>query len=339
MCSPAPLFSILVPVYNAQEYLEDCLSSIVAQSYSDYEVILVDDGSTDGSGDLCDGFSLRHNSVKVVHQENRGLLLARRTAMRQASGDYIVNLDADDVLRFDALEWLARVVAEQRPDIIVFRYTRLSSFEVCPTSGLQVAPGYYAGDQYALYQHAVCDGQVISMWTKCYKRSVAGLCDDYSRYRGITYAEDLIQSVRLAEEATSFFYLNEALYYYRPNPKACTSDYRPEYLVGLMIGIDAQIGYASGLTPELLRLARVSALRQVMGLVRILLDSTKSNGEKITELKAIGKRVGLSGLFGSWRIGLGRGDRLRASALEHGHYRFLLIERKLVQIAKAVLCR
>lgn len=339
MCSPAPLFSILVPVYNAQEYLEDCLSSIASQSYSDYEVILVDDGSADGSGDLCDGFSLRHNGVKVVHQENRGLLLARRTAMGQASGDYIVNLDADDVLRFDALEQMARVVAEQRPDIIVFRYSRLSSFGVCPTSGLRVAPGYYAGDQYALYQHAVCDGQVISMWTKCYKRSVAGLNDDYSRYRGITYAEDLIQSVRLAEESTSFFYLDEALYYYRPNPKACTSDYRPEYLDGLMIGVDAQIGYAGGLTPELLMLARVSALRQVMGLVRILLDSPKSDGEKITELKAIGKRVGLSDLFGSRCIGLGRGDRLRASALEHEHYRFLLIERKLVKIAKAVLCR
>lgn len=78
-----------------------------------------------------------HNGVKVVHQENRGLLLARRTAMKHALGDYIVNLDADDVLRFDALEQMARVIAEQRPDIIVFRYSRLSSFEVCPTSGLQ----------------------------------------------------------------------------------------------------------------------------------------------------------------------------------------------------------
>lgn len=339
MCSPAPLFSILVPVYNAREYLEDCLSSIVAQSHSDYEVILVDDGSTDGSGELCDRFSRRYNGVKVVHQENCGLLLARRTAMGHASGDYIVNLDADDALRFDALERIARVITEQGPDIVVFRYSRLSSFEVCPTSGLRIAPGYYAGKQYALYQHAVCDGRVISMWTKCYKRSVAGLSDDYSRYQGLTYAEDLIQSVRLAEEATSFFYLDEALYYYRPNPKACTSDYRSEYLDGLMIGIDAQIGYASGLTPELLQLARVSALRQVMGLVNILLDSPKSNGEKITALKAIGKRVGLSGLFGSWCIGLGRGDRLRASALEHEHYRFLLIERKLVKIAKAVLCR
>lgn len=77
-----------------------------------------------------------------------------------------------------------------------------------------------------------------------------------------------------------------------------------------MIGVGAQIGYASGLTPELLRLARVSASRQVMGLVRILLDSPKSNGEKIAELKAIGKRVDLSGLFGSWCIGLGQGDRL-----------------------------
>lgn len=78
--------------------------------------------------------------------------------------------------------WLGSLL-ERRPDIVAFRYSRLSSFEVCPTSGLQVAPGYYAGDQYALYQHAVCDGQVIGRWTKCYKRSVAGLSDDYQGIR------------------------------------------------------------------------------------------------------------------------------------------------------------
>ncbi len=386
MCRLAPLFSILVPVYNARDHLEECLSSIEAQSCSDYEVVLVDDGSTDGSGELCDEFLQSYGGVKVVHQENGGLLLARRAALKQASGDYVVHLDADDALRCDALELIAGVVAEQAPDIVVFRFSRLNSFEAYPASGLRIAPGYYAGGQYAVYQQAVCDGRVISMWTKCYRRSVAGLSDDYSRYRGLTYAEDLIQSVRLAEEAKNFYYLDEALYYYRPNSKACTADYRSEYLDGLVIGVliqsvrlaeeaknfyyldealyyyrpnskactadyrseyldglvigvSAQIDYAIGLTSESLRLAKASALRQVMGLVHILLDSMKANEDAISELEAIRKQAELLGLFGSRDVGLGLGDRLAASALEDGHYDLLLLEWKLIGTVKTMFGR
>lgn len=339
MCRLAPLFSILVPVYNARDHLEECLSSIEAQSCSDYEVVLVDDGSTDGSGELCDKFLQSHGGVKVVHQENGGLLLARRAALKQASGDYVVHLDADDALRCDALELIAGVVAEQAPDIVVFRFSRLNSFEAYPASGLRIAPGYYAGGQYAVYQQAVCDGRVISMWTKCYRRLVAGLSDDYSRYRGLTYAEDLIQSVRLAEEAKNFYYLDEALYYYRPNSKACTADYRSEYLDGLVIGVSAQIDYAIGLTSESLRLAKASALRQVMGLVHILLDSMKANEDAISELEAIRKQAELLGLFGSRDVDLGLGDRLAASALEDGHYDLLLLEWKLIGTVKTMFGR
>ena len=101
-----PRFSILVPVYNALPHLNDALASILNQTLSDYEVVLVDDGSTDGSAEVCDAFAAACDNAAVVHQENSGLLLARRVALGRASGDYIVTLDADDVLRSDALERL-----------------------------------------------------------------------------------------------------------------------------------------------------------------------------------------------------------------------------------------
>ena len=82
-----PRFSILVPVYNALPHLNDALASILNQTLSDYEVVLVDDGSTDGSAEVCDAFAAACDDAAVVHQENSGLLLARRVALGRASGD------------------------------------------------------------------------------------------------------------------------------------------------------------------------------------------------------------------------------------------------------------
>lgn len=117
-----PLFSVCVPVYNAESYLREACASIFLQSVADYEVILVDDGSTDGSGEACDAIAAENNRVSVIHQENMGLLCARRAAIKRARGGYIVTLDADDLLRPDALELLSRVVRLCEPDFVLFPF-------------------------------------------------------------------------------------------------------------------------------------------------------------------------------------------------------------------------
>ena len=89
-------FSIIVPVYNVEKYLEECVSSILKQDFTDYEVILVDDGSTDSSGIMCDEIAKTHRNFKVVHQQNSGVSVARNIGLSTALGEYIIFLDSDD---------------------------------------------------------------------------------------------------------------------------------------------------------------------------------------------------------------------------------------------------
>lgn len=101
-----PLLSVIVPIYNQEQYLEKCLLSIVQQSYKNLDIILVNDGSTDGSADICDGFLLCDERITVIHKKNAGLVSARKTGICVAKGDYAVYVDGDDWLDLDVFEKL-----------------------------------------------------------------------------------------------------------------------------------------------------------------------------------------------------------------------------------------
>ena len=93
------MISVIVPIYNVEAYLPQCLDSIVSQTYKDLEIILVDDGSTDGSGRICDEFADKDVRIRVIHQNNSGLPGARNSGLKVAKGDYIIMPDGDDALR------------------------------------------------------------------------------------------------------------------------------------------------------------------------------------------------------------------------------------------------
>ena len=111
--------SVIIPVYNVKPYLERCVNSVIGQTYKDLEIILVDDGSKDGSGKLCDKLADSDSRIKVVHQKNQGLSGGRNTGIRQATGEYVVFLDSDDEwLLSDGLE---KLLSEDKTDIIAFK--------------------------------------------------------------------------------------------------------------------------------------------------------------------------------------------------------------------------
>lgn len=112
-------FSVIVPVYNVEDYLGACLDSILSQK-GDFEIIAVDDGSTDRSGVICDEYAAAHENLRVIHQSNRGLGGARNTGIDAAKGDRLIFVDSDDTLAPDAIAALERAAAESDPDMIVF---------------------------------------------------------------------------------------------------------------------------------------------------------------------------------------------------------------------------
>ena len=115
-------FSIVVPVYCVEPYLRQCVDSILAQSFENYEVILVDDGSTDGSPQICNSYAAADPRVRVIHQENRGLSAARNVGIRAAKGDNILLADSDDFWpEPDMLQHLEELIEEKHADVVLFR--------------------------------------------------------------------------------------------------------------------------------------------------------------------------------------------------------------------------
>ena len=113
------LISVIVPVYNVERYLRRCVDSILHQTYRNLEVLLVDDGSTDASGAICDEYAAQEECVTAVHQKNGGLSAARNTGLERAQGTYLCFVDSDDFLDSRMLETLCRDLQEQNADVAV----------------------------------------------------------------------------------------------------------------------------------------------------------------------------------------------------------------------------
>lgn len=119
--------SIIVPVYNIQEYLEKCVKSIVKQTYKNLEILLVDDGATDNSGIICNDFALKDDRIKVIHKKNGGLSSARNEGIKHATGKYICFVDGDDFIREDYCEVLYNALIETKSDVSAVSYKEIKN--------------------------------------------------------------------------------------------------------------------------------------------------------------------------------------------------------------------
>ena len=120
-------FSVLIPVYNTEKYLEDCLRSVLNQTYQDFEIIVVDDGSTDSSGLICDNYQKAYpEKIKVIHKENQGLISARRVGIANASGDYCIFVDSDDYIENNLLSELNKILSQDESiDLLLYSFKYL----------------------------------------------------------------------------------------------------------------------------------------------------------------------------------------------------------------------
>lgn len=118
--------SVIVPVYNVEKYLERCLESILEQTFVDYEIILVEDGTKDNSGSICDRYAEKYPHIRVIHQKNKGLALARKVGVENALGKYILFVDSDDWIHKDMLKDMYRIMKENQSEIVCCQYTRVN---------------------------------------------------------------------------------------------------------------------------------------------------------------------------------------------------------------------
>lgn len=235
-------FSIVIPVYNVDAYIGQCLDSVLNQTFHDFEVILVNDGSTDQSAAICEEFISQGNcKARLVNQRNAGLLSARRAGISIASGDYIISLDSDDALRMDALEQISNCIDETQSDVVIYGCSRERDFSHI------IAPALASGRVYSRdeAQQEFCKtNRLNSMCSKAVARSVVGQHVDFSRYGRLNMGEDALQSLVIFDNANSVAYLDAPLYYYRPNALSISSHVGFEYLEDMNIVHSAVLEYA-----------------------------------------------------------------------------------------------
>ncbi len=126
-CNMNGKVSVIIPVYNAEKVIERTVNSLLSQSYSDFEIILVDDGSKDKSGRLCDELAQKDSRVKVIHQENMGAAEARNTGLKNVAGEWLMFVDSDDTLVSDAMEKLVKRMSDTKADLCIYGWTAVSA--------------------------------------------------------------------------------------------------------------------------------------------------------------------------------------------------------------------
>lgn len=234
-----PTLSIIVPVYNVCAFLEKCIDSILAQTFTDYELILVDDGSTDGSGEMCDSYALRDSRIKVIHKENGGVVSARKVGIKAARGTYAGYVDGDDWIDADMYKKMVHYMIEYDCDLVmcdVVNESKALPFSSGSTR-VDIEDGYY--DLQSLKEkilpNMIYAGEFFKfgiypvIWNKLYKRE-----------KLIQHQMEIDDAIKTGEDAacvypyifsseSMYFMKNMTLYHYRHSQHQMTAVYDDMY--------------------------------------------------------------------------------------------------------------
>ncbi|SOY31612.1 putative glycosyltransferase EpsJ [Acetatifactor muris] len=228
------VFSVIIPVYNVEMYLPKCLDSILSQTFKDFEVILVDDGSKDNCPEICDNYAAEDNRVKVIHKENGGLVNARNTGIRAATGEYICYVDGDDWIAENLLQVMwDKAVRDYKPDMIAFGMIKKFKNKEVEIPQI-VSEGLYDKGKLEkeIYPYMIYDKRqsffkgliFLSACTKIYKKAV--LEKHFCTEEHIHIGEDAAFIYDCAYASESIYFCRDNLYYYnRLNSDSMTGVY------------------------------------------------------------------------------------------------------------------
>lgn len=217
-----PIISVIVPVYKAEKHLNECIESILSQPFNDFEVILVNDGSPDNCGIICDKYARNDARVRVIHKENGGVTSARAAGVVVALGEYITFVDADDKMGVNALNKLFNAMSSDI-DIVIGSYT---------TNGVHKTPiksnKTMTLEEY-IPKNIVKEGLHQGPWGKLYRKNLFNE-KTFDIPREIVYGEDTIMNLRLSFNATgNIRIITEDVYFYRDNTSSCSNTFSYDF--------------------------------------------------------------------------------------------------------------
>lgn len=208
-----PMVSIIVPIYNAEQYLRRCVDSILNQEYTDYELLLVNDGSTDASGDICEEYRDRDPRVIVIQKENTGVSDSRNRALDRARGKYLQFLDSDDWITPDATRLFVRAAEEYGCDMVISDFYRVVGERLSPKGDIE-EEGVLTREEFAAHMmENPADFYYGVLWNKLYRRDIV----EEHKLRmdtDISWCEDFMFNLEYVRYAETFYALRTPVYYY-----------------------------------------------------------------------------------------------------------------------------
>ena len=200
-----PKISIVIPAYNTERFISKCVDSLLAQTFTDYEIILIDDGSTDQTPEICDRLAKKSKKITVVHQPNQGLSEVRNRGIRMATGDYISLIDGDDYVAADFLEKLMDAITKNKADVAGCGFKTIPVRRLYPAKSI-----VFSGEKATIELLTEQETYQIVAWNKIYKREL---------FNGISFPagkrnEDNLTTYKLLSRARKVAYIEEPLYYY-----------------------------------------------------------------------------------------------------------------------------
>lgn len=228
-------FSVVVPVYNTERYISDCIESVLKQVYANYELILVDDGSTDNSGTICDEYAIKYNHIRVFHKSNSGQLETRCKGIAEAKGDYIIFLDSDDLLAINALSTIRDKIVEHNCDMLVYRYARFLKTPIV-VENTDKRPDIIIENKQELHKLFLFNQFYNSLCIKAIRRNYFNDID-YSKLKDVRHAEDLLQTLSIIKQNPKTVIIDDVLYFYRTNINSITYSTNVEQNVSDLITV------------------------------------------------------------------------------------------------------
>ncbi len=293
-----PEISVIVPVYNVKDLLPRCMESILSQSFTDMEIILVDDGSRDGGGEVCDRYQAADPRVQVIHQENQGLSAARNAGLALAKGKYISFIDSDDYIHPEMLSHCYGVAEKEEADCVLCgRFDCYADEE----------PKVNEKEQYCVLTsvqaiHMVLDSREtsVTVWDKLYRRS---LFENDLRFRVGKTAEDAFIIVDVLARAKKVVYTSRQLYYYvHRKGSISTARFNPKLDFGVVEAYDYNYRRVCEIDKEALEAvarmrccwARFSALDKMIAAGA---DTPENRGELVAFLRENGRFIRKNPIF------------------------------------------
>lgn len=234
------MVSVIIPIYNVEKYLEECVESVLCQTYQNLEILLVDDGSPDGCGAICEEYAQKDKRVKVIHKENGGLSDARNAGLDVCRGDYIVFVDSDDCIHPQMIERLYNLLMKYQADMAICSFQDIEENEMPLYAKYDVQGKEYCFEKENIMNQLQSRNLLtVVAWNKIYK---ARLFENIRYPKGYIHEDEFVIH-KLLHLCTRTVYTEEKLYYYRKRGDSIMGNISPKKIQDIYLAYEDRISF------------------------------------------------------------------------------------------------